>query len=293
VTSYIAIASCDALLPVGNEEDRQLVEACQRRGVRASLVSWSDQSVEWDVFDLTLIRSTWDYTARRSEFLRWLEVTPRVHNPAEVVAPNTDKVYLRDLVDAGLPVIPTEFVEPGQQVTFPVSGQFVVKPSVGAGSRGAGRFDADLVGEHDRAAEHAARLHAAGRTVLVQPYLTAVDTAGESAMIYLGGEYSHSIRKARMLAEGASFEVDGPALFHDESITPRVADEIERDVAERILAHLTKDANGPLLYARIDLLPSADGPMLIEAELTEPSLFLDQHAEATDRLVAAIIDRIG
>jgi hypothetical protein len=48
-----------------------------------------------------------------------------------------------------------------------------------------------------------------------------------------------------------------------------------------------------LLYARIDLIPGLDGePLLVELELTEPSLFLRTSSAAADRLADAIFDRL-
>jgi hypothetical protein len=44
------------------------------------------------------------------------------------------------------------------------------------------------------------------------------------------------------------------------------------------------------LYARVDLLPSPDGPVVVELELTEPSLFLAHSAGAPDRFAAAIAE---
>ena len=287
--------TCDPLLPTGDAGDAPLIKALTARGADVSIVSWSDADVDWDDFDLTILRSSWDYTERRDEFLRWLDRVPRLHNPAQVVRLNTDKIYLRTLAEAGLPVVPTAFIEPGEPVALPTSGQFVVKPSIGAGSRGAGRFDADRPGELGRAEAHAAHLHAAGRTLLVQPYLAEVDSAGETALVFIDGEFSHAIRKGRMLAEGDSHQVDGEALFVAENISARQPSADEQRVARRILDSLTAQfgLDRPLLYARIDLLPSPDGPVLVEAELTEPSLFLDRAADAGERLAEAILTRLG
>jgi hypothetical protein len=278
VTRHIAIATCDDFLPDGYAEDAGLATACRQSGIGATIASWTDPGIDWDSFDLTVIRSTWDYTVRREEFLSWLHRVPRLHNPADVVAPNIDKVYLRELAAAGLPVVPTAFAAPGEAVELPQHGEFVVKPSVGAGSR---------------ALLHVAHLHDAGRTVLIQPYLTGVDTAGESAMIYLDGRFSHSVRKAQMLPTGAGFSVFGDALYVEENISARVPSKAELDVAGEVLAQLSKTGPEPLLYARIDLLPSAAGPVLVEAELAEPSLFLDFDPGATTRFVDAISARLG
>ena len=61
------------------------------------------------------------------------------------------------------------------------------------------------------------------------------------------------------------------------------ADEI--DVAQRVIDRFAAEVRAPT-YARIDLLRSAAGaPLILELELIEPSLFLDHHPEAADRLV--------
>jgi hypothetical protein len=54
---------------------------------------------------------------------------------------------------------------------------------------------------------------------------------------------------------------------------------------------LAQRFGGPLVYARIDLLPGPDGPVVIEVELTEPSLFLSYADGAADRLADAIAAR--
>ncbi len=293
VTSRIAIASCDALLPSGDAGDLPLVGALNALSIAVNVHSWSDRAVDWSSYDATVIRSTWDYASSRPAFLDWLGRVPRLYNPASVVAPNTDKSYLRELADAGLPIVATDFALPTESVRLPSAGQFVLKPTVGAGSRGAGRYDVNQPGDLDRARLHAAALQAAGRTVMVQPYLTGVDTAGETALIFIDGVFSHAIRKGRMLAEGAQFGVDEQALYIAEDIELRHPSAEEIAVAEQILNHLSKGSGRPLLYARIDLLPSDDGPVLVEAELAEPSLFLDYAPGAAAALAAAISDRIS
>ena len=45
------------------------------------------------------------------------------------------------------------------------------------------------------------------------------------------------------------------------------------------------------LYARVDLLPSPDGPVVVELELVEPSLVLGFGADAAERLAAAVAGR--
>jgi hypothetical protein len=45
------------------------------------------------------------------------------------------------------------------------------------------------------------------------------------------------------------------------------------------------------LYARVDLLPTADGPIIIELEMTEPSLYVSLGDGAADRFARAVLSR--
>jgi len=236
---------------------------------------WDDGGVRWDDFDLVVVRSTWDYPDRRHQFLAWATSLPRVLNPPEVLRWNTDKEYLATL---GAGMVPTSFLRPGDDFVVPET-PFVVKPSVGAGSIGAARYDrAD-----ERARDHVGRLHAAGKTVMVQPFLEAVDHAGEVALHYFGGEFSHAVRKAAMLPRGGD---PGSGLFVEERITPTQPAPEELELAARAL-DAVPFAREELLYARVDLLP---GPVVLEVELTEPSLYLGYSEGAAGRLADAVAD---
>ncbi|MDX6743038.1 hypothetical protein [Actinocorallia sp. A-T 12471] len=276
----LAIATC-AALPEGDEDTPALVAELAALGHRAEAVRW-DGPARWDDYDLVLVRSTWDYSTRLAEFLAWADSVPRLENRAEVLRWNTDKRYLRDLGAAGVPVVPTLW----DPVELPEWPDYVIKPAVSAGARDTARWSAE---EAAPAAEHLARLRAEGQTVMVQPYLDAVDTAGETALIFFDGEFSHAVRKAPILTAGAGVQ---PMIADEkdarEQITPRAPSKAELALAAQILAAAPKD----LLYARIDLIPGPDGsPVLLELELTEPSLFLHHAPTATPHLAQALTRR--
>lgn len=278
------IALATAIAAYALDEDlAPLLEALRERGHRADAVAWDDPTVSWSRFDLVLLRSTWNYTDRPVEFLAWCErtaATTRLLNPPPVVRWNTDKRYLADLAAGGVAVIRSHFLAPGDDpASFPPHTEFVVKPCIGAGSRDTQRYTAP---NRAAAVAHAKRLLDAGRHVLVQPYLEAVDTAGETALLFFAGRYSHAIRKGPLLQrDGAATR----ALFAPEAITSREPSAAEIEVAQRALAAIP---GGVPLYARIDLLPSPTGPQLLELELTEPSLFFATAPGSAERLVAAI-----
>ncbi|WP_436772735.1 ATP-grasp domain-containing protein [Yinghuangia sp. YIM S09857] len=280
----VALVTC-AELPGLDEDETAPIAPLAARGVLAEPVVWDDPAVDWDAYDLAVIRSAWDYAGRRAEFTAWAERVPRLANPADVVRWNTDKSYLRDLAAAGVPVVDTTWLDPDSTATLPTSGEYVVKPAVSSGARNTGRYDMADSAQRALAAGLATKLIAEKRTVMVQPYQHAVDTAGETAVLFLGGHYSHAIRKGAMLTGPAS-EV---GLYKEEEITTRSATDSELHVAQQALAAVPGGARR-LLYARVDLVPNPDGhPVVLELELTEPSLFLRHDEGAPERFADAVV----
>lgn len=279
----VILATC-AALPDGDEDGELLLSALARAGVPATWQAWTDPAVDWTIA-LTVVRSTWDYTDRPEQFLGWARSVPRLANPADVIEWSSDKTYLHDLVAAGVPTVPTVFARPGESAALAIDVEYVVKPSIGAGSRGAGRFAA---GDQAAARAHMQMLHAGGRTVLVQPYLADVDTVGETALLYFAGEFSHAITKGAMLPQGTVHPHAGHGLYVEERITPHAATDAELAVGAKAMAVLRERFGQDLLYARVDLLPGPDGPVLVELEVAEPSVFLSYHDGAADRFAAAI-----
>jgi glutathione synthase/RimK-type ligase-like ATP-grasp enzyme len=150
-----------------------------------------------------------------------------------------------------------------------------VKPSISAGGRSSARFDP---GEGDAAAELVGRIHAEGRTAMVQPFL---GDEGETALVYLGGRYSHAVRRRVPLPPAGATS----ALYLDEELASTEPAPAEREVAERALAL----APAELLYARVDLMAG----VVLELELSEPSLYLAYGGGAADRFAAGIAAAVG
>jgi hypothetical protein len=242
VRARVALVSARAAHHL-DEDLPPLLTALDEAGVPAAAADWDDPEVDWASFDLALLRSTWDYTERFAEFLAWADRVAQLTtllNPPPVIRWNTDKHYLRDLARAGIPTVPTQFVEPGENAAQALvrfiaqqrSTEWVVKPAVGAGSRDAARY---ALGDEEPAVSHIERLLVAGRSVLLQPYLEQVDRHGETALIYFSGRFSHAIRKGPLLQRGAT---ETGALFAVEEITPRTPAGEELQLGDRVLAAL-------------------------------------------------------
>jgi glutathione synthase/RimK-type ligase-like ATP-grasp enzyme len=268
--------------------------ALQAAGCEAHATEWDDAAVDWSSFDVVLLRSAWDYAERITEFRAWVERTAAVThvlNPPAVVRWNTDKHYLARLAEKGVAIVPTRFVEPGQDAARALAEvldqhtntELVIKPTVGAGAR-----DAQRHGRADTKAAlaHMDRLLAQGRSVLVQPFLERVNDEGETALIFFEGRFSHAIRKGLLLAAGS-----GPTagLFAPETISVRTPGADERKLAEQAIAAIPFET---LLYTRIDLIRGDEGePRLLELELTEPSLYFSYAAGSAEQFTAALLRR--
>ena len=274
-----------------------IVTALQERELATDVVDWDDPSVSWSSYALVVVRSPWDYALRRDEFLEWADAVAAVApllNPPDVLRWNTDKRYLLDLQAAEIPVVPTIWVDPedgageGAASLRPdleqllAAGPSVVKPAVSAGAKDTERYGVDA---KEAARGHVSALTAAGRTAMLQPYVAAIDERGETAVVFIGGTYSHAIRKAAILRPALAF-VDG--LYAEERISPREPSRAELAAAQRVLDAVP---GGPdrLLYARVDLVPGPAGdPLLLELEVTEPSLFLEHAPGSAERFASAV-----
>jgi glutathione synthase/RimK-type ligase-like ATP-grasp enzyme len=267
-------------LQVTEEETPLLVAALRERGVNASIEPWG--SVESMHAPLVVIRTTWDYTAHCDAFLDWAREVSRVTtllNPLDVVVWNSHKGYLLELADAAVPVVETSLV--GKDATPEVrratlrrhDGEVVVKPAVSAGAIGVLRCDA----ASEVAAAHLANVVARG-DALVQPFEPGV-LGGEVALVYLGGQLSHAVRK-RPAADDYRVQV-----MHGGTVEPHDPSRAQLELGAAALAAVDAE----LAFARIDVVDTATGPRLMELELIEPQLFLDMDPRAPGRLAEHLV----
>lgn len=276
---------------MGLDTDMPLVQvALQRAGIDHLVVPWDDDQ-DWSQFSLVVIRRTWDYHRRYDEFMDWVRRVSQVTelaNSAEIVTWNTDKRYLAELAAAGMPIVPTTYVAPGESLDSAAidrlleAGDVVVKPTVSAGSN-----DTERHADSASLRAHIATLHASGRTAMVQPYVREVDTGSETGLVYIDGAFSHAFAKGPMLRDPKTM---AQGLYAEERIDARRPSPAERDLGDRVVGWV-RERFGTPLYTRVDLLPSSAGPVVIEVEMTEPSLYVHLGEDAAERLARAIARR--
>lgn len=278
----IALASC-AVLPEADPDEAPLLAALQDRGVKAEILAWDDPTARFERARLTIIRSTWNYHRTPARFARWVrDVAARVplFNPAEVVLWNMHKRYLLELSARGVPVLPTQLVAHDSQRSLAAIKrdrgwpEVVIKPAVSAGSRATRRFAAHEVAE---AEAHLAAI-TAREDALVQPYIAQIERRGERSLVWIDGEITHALRKA------PRFDGDSEGITLAEDVTDE-----ELALAHRAIEALAK----PVFYARIDLVTGDAGPLLMELELIEPSLYFNASRACLERFVEGVLARYG
>ena len=275
-------------------DDWPLVHAALAEvGIDSVPVVWSDPSADWSSFDLVVASGAWDNIHHPDEFLGWVGAreragTPTVNSPA-TLRWNLDKRYLRVLEAAGVPIVPTEWLEPGTDAIPDVAlpdGEVVVKPSISGGGHRTARYGPEA---HASARAHARDLVASGRTAMIQPYQASVDDLGELGLVFLGGEYSHAIHKDPMIRRGA-----GPRdhLIDNQVVRAATASDVQIDLGRRAVA-VAEDLLGPTTYARVDIVERTDGQQaLLELELLDPVLFFPEHPSAAARYAAVLSSRL-
>lgn len=275
-----------ARLPGLSTDDLLAAGELRRRGAEVEPAVWDDPGVRWSRYDRVVLRSCWDYHLRPGVFLDWLgrleEEGIPLWNPARVVRGNVDKAYLADLAAAGLPVVPTVFLEQGAAVDL--AGLLdeqgwtdaVIKPSVSASA-----FRTLRIGQSGAAAAQAALDEMlASSPALVQPFLPEIQTRGEWSLMFFRGEYSHAVLKRPDVGDfRVQTELGGSAI--PERPAPALIEQ-----ARAVVATIPR----PWLYARVDGVETGGIFTLMELELIEPSLFLAADPRAPARLAAAVLE---
>lgn len=254
-------------LPAQDAPDFAILKpVAAEKGIALEIRRWDAPDLADEGFEAAIVRSTWDYADRVSEFLDRLEALDRgglrIFNPPDALRWNARKTYLQELGDKGAPVIPTVWSETvdatiiGRAFDTFEAAELVVKPQLGAGSRDTIRLKRNGWSESDLALAPRA-------AVMIQPFLPGIETTGERSLFYFNSKPAHAIRK--LPAAGKWYaNVDGAQFARSEATAA------DRAAADQVLAL------GPtgMLYARVDLVDGPDGrPRLIELEAIEPYLF--------------------
>lgn len=282
----VLFATCDHQ-PLLTDDDHVLAAALARRSVTVTPMPWTEID-PYAVVDAppVVLRSTWDYHRVPTLFRAWLQSLEdsgrAVWNAAATTSRNIDKIYLKQLHEAGIPVPVTRWldvVEPAAlRAALAEAGwaQAVLKPRVAATAYGTYLVQSDTSWtDLDLAPARASG-------ALLQEFVPEVATRGEVSLVYIDGAFTHAVVKH---ARSGDFRVQKDFGGSVDRIDPSPA---VRAFADRVMA----TAGDATLYARVDLVESARGPLLMELELIEPELYFRLAPEAADRMADAILARL-
>lgn len=269
------------------EEDNLLLKGFRAQGFQAMPVVWSHPDIDWNEFDVALIRSTWDYLDEQDRFLQVLSQIEaslcRLFNPLATVRWNIDKRYLFDLEQWGVPIIPTyraSDVDVSSLSRLFSSGKreqmFILKPTVGLGASNSHRLPLEGLEK----ALNMLRTSQPRREYLIQPFIEDILTEGEWSFIYFDRKLSHVLLKRPAPDD---YRVQG---IYGGTVQAAEPAEQDRRHAESVLAKLPLD----MLYARLDFVRVASRLCVIEVELIEPIFSFNLVPESIFRLVSAVSD---
>ena len=291
--THIAILRCEKLpsfitweIPNWDElfeEDNLLIRGFEAQGLRASPVVWSDPNIDWDQFDIALIRSTWDYLDASEHFLNVLSKIEssscKLFNPLSVVRWNMDKHYLLELGNQGVQIIPTfmaSHVELGTLHKLFVENQWgtvILKPSVGLAASNTYRISLD---ELENTLKELRTIQPS-LEYLIQPFIESITTEGEWSFIYFNRQLSHVLLKKPAPND---YRVQGIYGGTIQTAEPRSHDLLQ---AEAVLNRLPSD----ILYARLDFVRVGGQLSVMEIELIEPIFSFNLVPESIERFVNA------
>lgn len=268
--------------------DHLLIPPLAQAGWQCDTISWRDKTVDWNNYDLVMVRSPWDYQDDCEAFLQVLTTidnsTAHLDNPLKIIAGNVNKKYLKALASQGVEIVPTLWFDDINESDFAHyysqlnTHEIVIKPCVSACAFDTFRLTKTSITE--KKLELLTTFQQ--REFMVQPFMQAIIDEGEFSLFYFDGELSHAILKVPQKGDYRVQEEYGSQLL---KITP---EPLLIKAAEQVLSVI----GSSLLYARLDFVRTATGFAIMEAELIEPSLYFNLDEDSPQRFVDAIERRM-
>ncbi len=254
-------------------DDELAIEPLNKLGWNVQTISWRDKTVDWNDFAAVILRTTWDYQLFPDEFLEVLRKIDAskalLENPLKIIEWNLSKLYLRELEQKGICIVPTIWGEKSvtkdkfdKWLNIFQTDEIILKPLISA-----------TAGYTYRLKEFLPELTEifVDRPFMVQKFIPNVVDEGEFSLFYFGKNYSHTILKTPKTNDFRVQEEHGGIITEVEPSTKLL------QTAEKVLNLINPDP----LYVRIDFVrDEADEFCLMELELIEPALYLRMNQNA-------------
>lgn len=257
--------------PLFTPDDFLAVQALRDRGHVVDGIVWGH---EMQGYDAIIMRSPWDYMndeTNKQRFFKWLKALthsnlPILNSPA-LMTWLLDKHYLQHFTEHDIATIPTEYLNAGTTLDllklFQQRGTFVLKQCISAAGTGLFYIDSETAARHSQSDFNVA---IKDNDYMLQEFIPEIQTHGEWSLIFLGGEYSHSILKKPAANAMMVHAERGGSLHFPVSPSASVI-----AFGEKVYATLPKGYR--ILYMRVDVIETAKGCVLVECEGVEPELF--------------------
>lgn len=261
-------------------EMQSLQPACAALGIELIDLVWDSPDHRIEDFDAYVVGTTWDYQEKGDAFLARLaqiEAQRPLLNPLATLRWNLDKRYLRELAERGVVTVPTLWVDRfdakqlDRAFALWACSSVVVKPRIGAGAWRQAKI------ERGAALPPASELPLAA--AMLQPFLASAQSEGEYSLLYFDRRFSHAAQK---VPSAGDYRVQAVFGGRESRYQPS-AEEL------RAAQSVVDAIDGPLLYARVDLMRLDDGQLaLMELELIEPYFYPEQGPEMGSVFAAAL-----
>lgn len=269
------------------EEDFQLSKFLETKGLIVTRAEWNDLQIDWKQFDVVILKSPWDYHDNFNSFILWIsnldKAGIKILNPFKTILWNSDKHYLQQIADDGLPVIESIFLQKGMTANLAglldksLHKKLIIKPCISAGAKNTLLLTLDNVSS----IQNDINGLLANESFLVQPFMEEI-LQGELSFIFFNGNFSHSILK---LPKTGDFRVQSEHGGTVQKINAAIA---HLQAASRYVEKYGKGT----LYARVDGIISNGTFVLMELELIEPYLFLSYHEHGFDNYYQGLLQLI-
>ena len=252
------------------DEESLLLAFLSNKGLNIERVIWTDAAVRWEAYDLLLIKAPWDYHEKITQFYQWLNRVAALNipmlNPQHIIKWNSDKHYLKEMIDAGFSVIPSAIIENGAPARLAPffqqfnTGQLIIKPCISAGAKETFTVTPGNMQEVQQRLTGLLEKEA----FIVQPFVKEIETEGEWSFIFFNGQFSHCVVKR---PRSGDFRVQP---MYGGTTHTTIPNPLHVQEAAAFVQHFAKGC----LYARVDGVMINGVFTLMELELIEPYLFL-------------------
>ena len=269
------------------KDEQYLIAPFKAAGIEIVPVIW-DQPINYEVFDLLLFRSAWDYHEKTAVFEAWLaelkKIKTPIYNPIPLIEENYDKRYLKKLQDKGFPIIPTLFFDNVKAIdlTQIMKDQQwekgVIKPVISMSAYHTYSFD-----QTNCQTLQAQLVNYYGNTkVMVQQFAKEITEEGEWSLVFYDKQYCMAALK---MPKKGDFRVQselGGTITYPTPSANIIAE------AKAILDSYDEE----ILYARMDGIIHNGHFQLMEAELIDPELYFRAGEKGQQGFLQAVLRRL-